>query len=89
MSHCTRAYKAAVAKVSATEKAYSEISPSLGAAFISDANASNSLSKLSRYETGIERSLYLALRELERIQEARAAGEAVISEAVDITVHEE
>jgi hypothetical protein len=59
--------KATVSKVSATEKAFSGISPSLGAVFIGDANASDSLSKLFRYEAGIESSLYPALRELEKV----------------------
>jgi hypothetical protein len=83
-----KAYKAAMAKISATAKALSEMSPSLGAAFISDAKASNSLSKLSRYETAIERSLYRALKELEWLQQARVPKEPVLSEAVDITVDE-
>ncbi len=63
------------------------MSPSLGVAFISDAKASNSLSKLSRYETAIERSLYRALKELEWLQQARVPKEPVLSEAVDITVN--
>ena len=82
-----KAYKAAAAKVSATEKALSEMIPSLGVAFISDAKASNSLSKLSRYETAIERSLYRALKELEWLQQARIPKEPVLPEAVDITVN--
>ena len=82
-----KVYKAAAAKVSATEKALSKIIPSLGVAFISDASGSNSLSKLSRYETAIERSLYRALKELEWLQQARVPKEPVLSEAVDITVN--
>ncbi len=83
-----KAYKAAAAQVSAMEKSLSKMIPSLGVAFISDARGSNSLSKLSRYETAIERSLYRALKELEWLQQARVPKEPVLSEAVDITVDE-
>jgi hypothetical protein len=43
----------------------------LGKAFIRDADKGNAFSKLSRYETTIERSLYKALHELQRLQAAR------------------
>ncbi len=46
----------------------------LGLAFIRDANGANAFSKLSRYETTIERSLFKALHELQRLQVARGAG---------------
>jgi hypothetical protein len=46
---------------------------SLGRAFLSDANQANAFSKLSRYEASIERSLYKALHELQRLQAARLA----------------
>ena len=39
--------------------------------FIRDANGANAFSKLSRYETTIERSIYKALHELLRLQVAR------------------
>jgi hypothetical protein len=42
----------------------------LGLSFIRDANGANAFSKLSRYETAIERSLYRALHELQRLQAA-------------------
>jgi hypothetical protein len=42
----------------------------LGQTFVRDANKANSFSKLSRYETTIERSLYKALHELQRLQAA-------------------
>jgi hypothetical protein len=44
----------------------------LSLAFIRDANNANAFSKLSRYETTIERGLYRALHELQRLQAARA-----------------
>lgn len=43
----------------------------LGRTFIRDADHSNAFSKLSRYETAMERSLYRALHELQRLQAAR------------------
>jgi hypothetical protein len=43
----------------------------LGRTFIRDADEANAFSKLSRYETTIERSLYRALHELQRLQAAR------------------
>jgi hypothetical protein len=45
----------------------------LGRTFIRDANEANAFSKLSRYEAAIERSLYRALHELQRLQAARRA----------------
>ena len=43
----------------------------LGNAFVTDAIETNAFSKLSRYETTIERSLFKALHELQRLQAAR------------------
>jgi hypothetical protein len=43
----------------------------LGRTFIRDADKANAFSKLSRYETTIERSLYRALHELQRLQATR------------------
>jgi hypothetical protein len=45
----------------------------LGRTFIRDADKTNAFSKLSRCETAIERSLYRALHELQRLQAARHA----------------
>src|SRR5215211_5918366 len=57
----------------------------LGRTFIRDANAANAFSKLSRYETAIERSLYKALHELQRLQAARGAdGNAPPPVAIDV-----
>jgi hypothetical protein len=46
----------------------------LGRTFVRDAEGANAFLKLSRYETAIERSLYKALHELQRLQAARRAG---------------
>jgi hypothetical protein len=45
----------------------------LGRTFVRDADKANAFSKLSRYEAAIERSLYKALHELQRLQAARRA----------------
>lgn len=59
----------------------------LGRTFIRDADTANAFSKLSRYETTIERSLYKALHELQRLQAARGVGSgAPPSVNVDVDV---
>ena len=61
--------------------------PTLGLTFIRDANEANAFSKLSRYEAAIERSLYKALHELQRLQAARLAdGNAPPPVAIDVDV---
>ena len=49
----------------------------VGRTFARDADRANAFSKLSRYETAIERGLYKALHELQRLQAARAAAGSV------------
>jgi len=59
-----------------------------GIAFIRDANGANAFSKLSRYETTIERGLYKALHELQRLQAARHDEADVLPPpAVDVDVN--
>jgi hypothetical protein len=59
----------------------------LGRTFIRDANEANAFSKLSRYEATIERSLYRALHELQRLQAARRAeGSVTPPAALDVDV---
>jgi hypothetical protein len=59
----------------------------LGWAFIRDANGQDAFSNLSRYETAIERGLYKALHELQRLQAARAAAGSVPPPmAVDVDI---
>ena len=60
----------------------------LGRSFLHDAGSTDAFGKLSRYESTIERSFYRALRELERVQQARKSGEAA-TPVVDGTVAEE
>jgi hypothetical protein len=59
----------------------------LGLTFIRDADGANAFSKLSRYEATIERSLYKALHELQRLQAARRADGGVPPPAsIDVNV---
>ena len=58
----------------------------LGRTFVRDADRANAFSKLSRYETAIERQLYKALHELERRQAARHGGNVPAPLAVDVDV---
>ena len=76
----------ASAQVERTTKVLRGMSNSLGAAFVFDAENVGALSKLSRYEAAIERSLYRALHELQRVQAARQDGQQPASIAVDVTV---
>lgn len=55
-------------------------------AFMRDSANANALSKLSRYETSMERSLYKALHELQRLQAARQGKDVPVPLAVDIDV---
>jgi hypothetical protein len=68
-------------------KSYTGAVNGLGMAFIRDANGANAFSKLSRYETTIERGLYKALHELQRQQAARRAEANIVPPlAVDVDV---
>ncbi len=58
----------------------------LGEIFVRDADKANAFSKLSRYETAIERRLYKALHELERRQAARNGGSVPPPQVVDVDV---
>lgn len=54
--------------------------------FNADAKDSDTFSKLARYETALERSLYKALHEFQRLQAARNGQPVPIPEAVDVDV---
>ncbi len=58
----------------------------VGVAFLKDANGPECLGKLSRYETALERALYKALHELQRLQAIRAGEPVSAPVAVDVTV---
>jgi hypothetical protein len=58
----------------------------LGRTFARDADQANAFSKLSRYETAIERTLYRALHELERRQAARGGVAVTPPQVLDVEV---
>src|SRR5215213_9264355 len=58
----------------------------LGRTFVRDADRANAFSKLSRYETAIERTLYRALHELDRRQAARLGAAVTPPQVLDIEV---
>ena len=80
-------HREALSKAEEMEAMQDSETATLGQTFIRDANKANAFSKLSRYETPIERSLYKALHELQRLQAARGAGGNVSPPvAVDVDV---
>jgi hypothetical protein len=58
----------------------------LGHAFNSDGYGAGAFPKISRYESGIERGLYRALHELERLQARRRGEQVAVPAALDVTV---
>jgi hypothetical protein len=76
-------HQQAVAKGEAFARRAEADTPTLGQAFVRRADT---LSKLSRYEAGIERSYYRAAHELQRRQLARQGDHVPAPLAVDVTV---
>ena len=58
----------------------------LGESFLRDAAGSNALSKLSRYETALHRSLQRDLHELERQQARRKGAPVQTPIAIDVMI---
>ncbi|MBI2842382.1 MAG: hypothetical protein HYX78_03180 [Armatimonadetes bacterium] len=56
----------------------------VGLAFIRDGNGADAFSKLSRYESAIERSMYRALHELQRLQAERAGQNVPLPVVVEV-----
>jgi hypothetical protein len=80
-------HRDALSKAKEMESMRDAETATLGRTFIRDANEANAFSKLSRYETAIERSLYKALHELQRLQAARRAeADALPPIALDVDV---
>jgi hypothetical protein len=80
-------YEEALSKAQEMETKQEAETATLGRTFIRDANEANAFSKLSRYEATIERSLYKAMHELQRLQAARRAdGNAPPPLAIDVDV---
>lgn len=71
------------------DSAQHEELPTLGLAFVNDSEKANAFSKLSRYEAGIERALYRAVHELQRLQAARTRDDVPAPLAVDVTIDTE
>jgi len=61
----------------------------VGFAFIKDSRSINAFSKPARYEAGIERSLYRAINELQRLQGRRQGGNESASVVIDVTRDQE
>jgi hypothetical protein len=80
--------EAAVARGREADRASRELPLArLGGLFAHEAAESDSFSKLSRYEAGIERALYRALHELQRVQAARTGDSAGLPVALDVDVN--
>lgn len=58
----------------------------LGAAYIRDAEGPDAFAKLSRYEAALDRGLYRALHELQRLQAARAGQIVPAPAIIDVEV---
>jgi len=76
----------AVAHLDETGARQAEEVVTLGLAFIEAAQWADALSKSSRYETTIERGLYRALHELQRLQAARTGQPIAPPVAVDVNL---
>lgn len=63
-----------------------DTAPTLGLAFIRDANGADALGKLIRYESALERGLASALHELQRLQAHRGGREIMPPVMVDVNV---
>ena len=63
-----------------------DTAPDLSLVVLRNGDAARTLTNLSRYEAAIERSLYRALHELQRLQAARKKGSPLAPMAVDVDV---
>jgi hypothetical protein len=82
-----RKHQEALAEAKEMEAKQNAETATLGRTFMRDANEANAFSKLSRYETAIERSLYRALHELQPLQAVRrTSGNILPPVAIDVDV---
>ena len=82
-----KGHKEALSRVRRMRSEQEDETATLGRTFVRDADKANAFSKLSRYEAAIERSLYKALHELQRLQAARRAdGDVPPPAAIDVDV---
>ena len=80
-----KSYQESLMRVEEARNLRQEDLLTVGLAFIKDSRGVNAFSKLSRYEVGIERSLYRAIQELERLQARRQVNEITTPMIVDVT----
>ena len=80
------AHRAALASVRELVAHQEEDVATLGLVFVRDAEGPDALSKMSRYETTIERGLYRALHELQRLQASRAGQAVAPPLALDVDI---
>jgi hypothetical protein len=82
-----KGHEEALSRVRRMRSEQEDETATLGRTFVRDADKANAFSKLSRYEAAIERSLYKALHELQRLQAARRAdGDVPPPAAIDVDV---
>jgi hypothetical protein len=79
-------HEEALSRARQMRKGQEDVNATLGRTFARDADGANAFSKLSRYETAIERQLYKALHELERRQAARNGVSVTPPQVVDVDV---
>ena len=79
-------YEEALSRAWQMRREQEDETATLGRTFARDADRANAYSKLSRYETAIERQFYRALHELERRQAARSGRNVPAPLAVDVDV---
>ena len=80
------AHRKAVALAEEAKALRDSDATALAAAFRADTRRGDAISKLSRYEAAIERALYRALRELERLHERRGNPDAAAASVFDAKV---
>ena len=84
-----KSYQESFLRVEDVENSRQRDTLTIGLAFIKDSREINAFSKLSRYEVGIERSLYRAIYELQRLQDRRQGGNESASVVIDVTGDQE
>jgi len=81
-----KGHEEALSRVRQMRSEQEDETATLGRTFARDADRANAFSKLSRYETAIERTLYRALHELDRRQAARRGAAVTPPQVLDIEV---
>jgi hypothetical protein len=82
----TRQHLEALSKLQERQAHLDSDSARVGAGFVRDSRGENALSKLSRYETALDRNLWRTLHELQRLQAARQGKNVLVPVVVDIDV---